>query len=454
MDLLNSFLSHIAAENLVTRADRLLLAVSGGLDSVVLGDLCARSGFDFAIAHCNFQLRGEESNRDEFFVRDFAAKLNKEIRVIKFETGKYADQKRISIQVAARELRYAWFLEILQEWKSASDGLDKPGYVLTAHHLDDNIETLLMNFFKGTGISGLHGIPPKKGHIVRPLLFARKQELEKYAIANKLSWVEDSSNNLDKYARNYLRHKIIPALTEGYPNLVNSLAENIGRFKDVEILYQQSIALHKKQLLEKKGSEIHIPVLKLKKASPRDAIIYEIIKDYDFSPHQLTNFLELLDSESGKYIQSASHRIIKNRKWLIIAPNDPQQSEHLVINEPGSYMFVNGELIITPDPGSVQALGMQNLKQGVEILDADKVCYPLLLRKWRAGDYFYPLGMNKKKKLARFFIDSKLSKTDKEKIWILECNKKIILILGLRIDDRFKISPQTKNILNIEVRMT
>jgi tRNA(Ile)-lysidine synthase len=454
MDLLNSFLSHLASENLVTRSDRLLLAVSGGLDSVVLCDLCERSGFDFVIVHCNFQLRGQESDRDESFVRNLAARLKREIQVIKFETGKYADEKKISIQVAARELRYAWFKEILQEWKSSSAELNKPAYVVTAHHLDDNVETLLMNFFKGTGIGGLHGIPQKKGYIIRPLLFARKQELEEYALANKLTWVEDSSNNSDQYTRNYLRHKIIPVLREGYPNLVNTLAENIGRFKEVEILYQQSIALHKKELLEKKGSEIHIPVLKLKKTSPRNTIAYEIIKDYNFSPDQVRDFLGLLESESGKYIQSVSHRIIKNRKWLIIAPNDPQQSVHVVINEPGSYRFVNGELIIREDPAPLQTPDVKNIKKGAEVLDADKVCFPLLLRKWRAGDYFYPLGMTKKKKLARFFIDNKLSRIDKEKIWVMESNKKIVMILGLRIDDRFKISKQTKNILNIEVRMT
>jgi tRNA(Ile)-lysidine synthase len=458
--LSEKFNEFILKENLFSAKDKLILAVSGGVDSVVLCELCYQCNFDFIIAHCNFQLRGEESIRDENFVKNIAKKYNKEIRVKKFDTEKYATENKVSIQVAARELRYAWFNEIVNSELSMANNKTTDAsihhspftiHILTAHHLNDSIETLLMNFFKGTGITGLHGILAKQEKIIRPLLFAKKEELKKFAGENKLQWVEDSSNELDKYSRNYLRNKIIPSLTEIYPKLVDNLANNINRFKEIEILYQQSIDQHKKNLLEKKGKEIHIPVLKLKKTIPLSTVIFEIIKKYEFSPAQVNDVINLLNSESGKYIQSSTHRIIKNRNWLIISPNNFQESDHIIIEGGGRWSFGNGEL-------HIQLLETTNFKLRTENtianLNADKISFPLLLRKWKQGDYFYPLGMHKKKKLSRFFIDNKLSKTDKEKIMVLEMNKKIIWIIGMRIDDRFKIIPQTKNILNIEVRMT
>jgi tRNA(Ile)-lysidine synthase len=466
MTLPKSFKEFITEQDLFHTKDKLLLAISGGIDSVVLCELCYQAGFDFVIAHCNFQLRGDESERDENFVRSLAKKYNKEIFVKKFDTENYAAEHKVSIQGAARELRYAWFEEIVNGQSSMVNGeksvennknLSSPIHhspfsihIVTAHHLNDSIETLLMNFFKGTGITGLHGILPKQGKIIRPLLFAKKEELKTFAEENNLKWLEDSSNESDKYSRNFLRHNIIPALTEIYPNLTDNLANNIERFKEIEILYHQSIDQHKKNLLEKKGNEIHIPVLKLKKTIPLNTIVYEIIKDHSFSPHQVDEAINLLESESGKFIQSSTHRIIKNRNWIIIAPNDSERSEHIIIESVGRWPMTGGELHLQVFQTTNYKLQTEN---NIASLDADKISFPLLLRKWKQGDYFYPLGMHKKKKLARFFIDNKLSKTDKEKIWILESNKKIAWIIGMRIDDRFKITPQTKNVLNIEMRM-
>ncbi len=442
------FKEFIEEEYLFSPKDKLLLAVSGGVDSVVLCELCFRSGFDFIIAHCNFQLRGKESVRDEIFVKSLAEKYQKEILIKKFETEKYAAENKVSIQVAARELRYIWFNELVNDRSSM---VNSKHQILTAHHLDDNIETLLMNFFKGTGIKGLRAMLPHQGKIIRPLLFAKKEELKQFAEENDLHWVEDSSNEADKYARNYIRHKIIPAISEIYPDAINNLADNISRFRDIEILYQQSIEQHKKDLIEKKGNEIHIPILKLKKTSPLQTIVYEIIKDHGFSSPQVEEVISLLESESGKYIHSPTHRIIKNRNWLIIAPNDHLQAENIIIDGVGRWLFADGELSIQKLPAINHQLQTANFSADI---DADKVPFPLILRKWKQGDYFYPLGMKKKKKLGRFFIDNKLSKTEKEKIRVLEMNKKIVWILGLRIDDRFKITPQTKDVLKIEVRMT
>ena len=443
MHLLLAFKKYIQLNNLFHPKDKLLLAVSGGVDSVVLCELCKQAGFDFVIAHCNFQLRGEESERDELFVKELGVKYNVEVIVRKFDTTDYAKNNKISIQVAARELRYNWFAELL----TPGSRLTTPGYLLTAHHLDDNIETMLMNFFKGTGIAGLRGILPKQGKIIRPLLFARREEILAFAKENKLNWVEDSSNESDKYSRNYIRHQVIPVIEEIYPGAENNLAENLQRFRDIENLYQQSIAIHKKKLCEQKGNEIHIPVLKLKKTEAIHSIVYEIIKEFGFHSSQVNEVVNLLDSESGKYTASSTHRIIKNRNWLIIAPVVAVQADNILIEEVDKRIeFAMGNLqfqqLITRD-------SQLETHHSIAQIDFKEIKFPLLLRKWKTGDYFYPLGMKKKKKLARFFIDQKLSKTEKEKIWVLESNKKIIWIVGYRIDDRFKITGQTKDILKI-----
>ncbi len=457
MNLLKKFTDFIKKENLFQPKDKLLLAVSGGVDSVVLCELCKQTGFDFVIAHCNFQLRGEESKRDEQFVRELTKKYNVEIFVKKFDTEKYAEENKLSIQVAARELRYEWFNQIVNGQLSMVNG--HAGFIhhspltihhiLTAHHANDNIETLLINFFKGTGISGLRGILPKHGNIIRPLLFAKKEELIEFAKENNLSYVEDSSNVSDKYTRNYFRNQLIPSVQKVFPQVEDNLLNNIQRFKDIETLYQQSIELHKKKLLEKKGEEIHIPVLKLFKSDPLPTIVYEIIKDFGFTSNQTEDVIKLLNSDSGKYVQSHTHKIIKNRNWLIITSSLTTVAENILIEEEDKVVeFLNDKL----EMKQISAAGYKlSGSESIAQLDSDEIKFPLLLRKWKQGDYFYPLGMKKKKKLSRFFIDQKLSLTEKENIWVLEMNKKIIWIVGKRIDERFKITPKTKNILKISL---
>jgi tRNA(Ile)-lysidine synthase len=436
-----------------------VIAVSGGVDSVVLCELCKQANFPFEIAHCNFQLRGEESERDETFARSLAKKYDVKIFVIKFNTKEYATQNKVSIQVAARELRYNWFEELLtagdQQPNTAGqqqtpDIKHRASYLLTAHHANDNIETLLMNFFKGTGIKGLQGILPRQGNIIRPLLFAKKEEILQFAKENNLSFVEDSSNSSDKYTRNYFRHQLIPAIQKFFPQVQENLFNNIDRYREIEVLYSQSVFLHKKKLLEIKGNEIHIPVLKLLKAEPLKTIIYEIIKDYGFTAHQTGEVLSLLKSGSGKYISSSTHKIIRNRDWLIIAPVNTLEAHHIVINEEDKEIdFEEGKLRIKNYELKMEKPPCSDF---IATLDADNINFPLLLRRWEQGDYFYPLGMLHKKKLSKFFIDQKLSVNDKEKIWVIESNKKIIWIVGKRIDDRFKITDKTKKILSIELR--
>ena len=455
----------------------LVLAVSGGIDSVVLTDLVYKAGFNFTIAHCNFKLRGEESERDETFVRTLALQYNKPIIVQAFNTKEYALQHKISIQEAARKLRYDWFEELVS--KEVSRQITDNGeqmtvdrltddsvkattvnfqlssvisLVATAHHANDNVETLLINFFRGTGISGLHGILPKQKNLIRPLLFAKREEIKQYAFDNTLSWVEDSSNASDKYTRNFFRQHIIPAVKEVYVNAEDNLLQNIQRFTEAEILYNEAIALHKKKLLEAKGNEVHIPVLKLHKSKPLNTIIWEIIKDYHFTAPQTVEVKKLLDAENGKYVASATHRIIKNRNWLIIAPVHTEAAAHILIEkEDQQVVYENGMLSFKR-----QAINSRQPAASpvIATLDAAHIQFPLMLRKWSQGDYFYPLGMKKKKKLSKFLIDLKLSKTDKEKVWVLEMNKKILWVIGYRIDDRFKLAPSTKNSLLVQLHQS
>ncbi len=438
MNLLQRFKKYVREEILFREKDRLLVAVSGGIDSVVLSELCHQAGYDFAIAHCNFQLRDADSERDEIFVRELAGKYNVQFHVVKFETNAFASEKRISTQEAARELRYNWFEKI-----RVAEGYQ---YTLTAHHADDNIETVLMNFFRGTGIKGVRGIESKHGFIIRPLLFARRSELEEFLTENRLDYVSDFTNLKDDYTRNYFRNKVIPFIEKSFPEVNENILANISRFNEVEMLYQQAMDVHKKKLLEFKGSEVHIPVLKLKKADPLHSIVYEIIKEYGFNSPQTDEVIGILDSESGKYVQSPSHRIIKNRSWLIIAPNEAVESEITIIDGIGNWQWAMGNLNLE----IISALDFKHSSSNnVANVDAGEIKFPLMVRKWKQGDYFYPLGMKKKKKLSRFFIDQKLSKTDKEKVWVIEMNKKIVWIVGHRIDDRFKITDRTKTILRI-----
>lgn len=446
MTLIEKFISNNNTQHLFQKKDRLCIAVSGGADSVVLCELCHLAGFKFEIAHCNFQLRGGESERDEKFVRSLGEKYLTDVFVERFDTNTYAEKKKISIQVAARELRYAWFDELMRD---ASNLKLQTSYLLTAHHANDNIETVMMNFFKGTGITGLRGILPKQGNIIRPLLFAKKEEILSFIEENKLSYVEDSSNSSDKYTRNYFRHQLIPSVQKVFPQVEDNLINNIERFRETDLLFQQSIGLIKKKLLERQGNEVHIPVFKLLKLMPLKTIVYEVIKDFGFTAHQTDEVIGLLKSESGKYTSSSTHKIIKNRNWLIIAPINTLQAGHILIEKNAREVeFEMGKLKFKLYPNGDHKLPVS---KDMAAIDLDQIVFPLLLRKWRQGDYFYPLGMQKKKKLSRFFIDQKLSITDKEKIWVLESNKKIIWIIGQRIDDRVKISQSTKNILELRV---
>jgi tRNA(Ile)-lysidine synthase len=453
LDLQKHFTEYIQQNQLFQPADRLLLAVSGGADSLVLAWLIKKAGYAFGIAHCNFQLRGEESSRDEAFVTEIAKTLEVPLFVKRFETRDYAEEKKISIQVAARELRYEWFKEILEK-------KDQPvlqggiiheqapfQFIVTAHHRDDNIETVLMNFCKGTGIRGLKGMLPRQDKIVRPLLFAAKEEILVFAQNHQLSWIEDSSNEEIKYTRNYFRKVVIPAIEKIYPHVQENVANSINRFQDTADLYNQAVARHKKRLLETKGNMVQVPVLKLLKSSPRHTLIYEIIKNFGFTPQQVAEVEKLLTSESGKYCASSTHRILRNRAWLLITSLEASDEQVALLDkEDASTFFDQKVLQLNWLKDSEIKISTNN---SLAVLDASEIRFPLIIRKWKAGDYFYPLGMKKKKKLSRFFIDQRLSLVEKEKVWVVESSKKIVWVIGLRIDDRFKVTDTTRQAIQL-----
>ncbi len=439
MNLLENFKAYTKEQDLFKPKDQLLLAVSGGVDSVVLCELCSRAGVNFAIAHCNFQLREADSKRDEIFVAALAANYGVPLYVTTFDTVVIAKTQKKSIEETARDLRYAWF-ETLRKQHHYS-------CIVTAHHANDNIETVLMNFFRGTGIKGLHGILPKQGHIVRPLLFAGKKDLEDFATANKLQFVTDHTNAHNEFTRNYFRNELIPSIKKVFPAVEENMLKNISRLGEAEQLYHQAISIHKKKLLETRGNEIHIPVLKLLQVTPLPSIVYEIIKEYNFTAAQTNEVIALLKSESGKYVKSATHRILKNRNWLIISADEAAALQNIVIEQTDTtVLYGENKMLIEVST----SLGIDRSASTAQF-DIAVIKFPLLLRKWKQGDYFYPLGMKKKKKLSRFLIDQKLPLTQKEKVWVLEMNKKIIWVVGMRIDDRFKITAQTKSVLRISI---
>lgn len=442
MNLPEQFKINIAKEDLFHPKDTLLIAVSGGLDSVVLCELCRQSGYDFSIAHCNFTLRGGESDRDEQFVKKLAQQYGVEYFTKIFDTIAIARERKTGIEETARELRYEWFSELTG---------DQFAYVLTAHHADDNVETILMNFFRGTGIDGMRGIMPKRGKLIRPLLFARRQDLELFAQQNNLAFVTDSTNADNNYTRNFFRNELLPSIEKVFPEVRQNIINNARRNRGVAALYKEALQHYAQKLLHIKGNEVHIPVLKLAKTKPIMTVTYELTRQYGFTPNQLEDIVNLLGADNGKYVQSPTHRVIRNRKWLIIAPNQNAAAQHILVeNDQVKVEFGKGELLVRKMPWNID--NKINTQNDIVQVDAAVVQFPLLLRKWKQGDYFYPLGMRKKKKLSRFFIDNKLSLTEKEQVWVLESNKKIIWVLGMRIDDRFKIQPSTTSVIEFRIK--
>ena len=437
--MLQEFQKYISEKTLFSKTDKILLTVSGGLDSVVMCDLFHKAGFKFGIAHCNFKLREAESEGDELFVASLAKRYKTKFHSKSFNTYAYAKEKNISIQMAARDLRYTWFEEIRKK--------EKYKYIATAHHRDDQVETLLINIVRGTGIAGLHGIAPKQKQLIRPLLFGNREQIEKYARENDLLHREDSSNASDKYVRNKIRHHVVPVLKEINPYLEAGIAQTVERLREAEEIYLQAIEEKKKKLLSVNKKEARLPVKEIKKL-PK-GFLYGILSDYNFNAEVVNEIQEALDGASGKQFFSATHRLIKDREQLIVTKKNESLSRQVKI-------YKQTKQITSPFKMTIrQAERNKNFSiprsGNVGCFDAALIKYPLVLRNWKEGDHFFPLGMKGKKKLSDFFIDHKFSIADKESAWLLLSGKDIIWIVGHRIDERYKISAATKRLFICEV---
>ena len=434
-------MQYATRHRLLNVSSKVLAAVSGGIDSMVMLRLLHDAGVKTVAAHCNFGLRGNESNLDEDFVKTEAEKLDIPCRVERFDTSAYAVQNGLSIQMAARELRYRWFNEL-----AAHENFDA---IAIAHNRDDRIETLFINLARGTAIHGLTGIKPQNGKIIRPLLFASRKEIEMYARKRGVDFREDSSNTTDKYARNYIRHHLLPGLEKFFPGLRQAVERDMDYFAAIESLYNESVERFKNQLVTTKDDLVYIDLQGLIQSPSPDTLLYEILKPYGFPNSAASEILEVRKHSSGRQFFSNTHRLVHDRQSLILQKTDHNTKSEYLIDEQTLSMDVPIRLKIdkfnnysgfTPDPSP-----------DIACLDGDKLQFPLLLRKWKHGDMFHPLGMKNMKKLSDFFIDAKLSLIEKERCRIMISGGQIAWIVGLRIDDRFKITDETKKIVRFQV---
>jgi len=439
--MLTEFKAYIKSTALFQLSDTILLAVSGGIDSVAMVDLFQRSGYNYAVAHSNFGLRNKESDEDEAFVRELAERNGVSFFVKHFETKRYAEEQKISIQMAARELRYSWFDELLAEQGFA--------FVATAHHLDDQAETFFINLLRGTGISGLHGILPKQGKVIRPLMFATREQIMEFALNEKLVWKEDSSNKSRKYLRNKLRMDVLPELAKIDRQFSRKLDETISHLRDMETIFNHHVAGVAEDMVQHTNQGDLISIDWVYEYEPHDTWLFELLKPYGFGFPVVKEIVRSLDGFSGKIFYSPSHRLLRDRENLIIQPrliikSDSEDTDKQYIAQ-GTTRFSGAlELIFT------ETEDIKNLKFGdaeIAYLDFDKLSFPLVLRKWEKGDWFIPFGNKGRKKLSDFFVDHKLSLADKENIWLLTSGKDIAWIIGLRIDNRFRITSQTHKVL-------
>jgi len=440
--MLNRFQKYISDNLLFDKKDKLLLAVSGGIDSVVMMELFSASGFDFAIAHCNFKLRGEESDKDELFVKGLAKEKKAKYFVKEFDTREFAEKNKLSIQMAARQLRYDWFESLIEK--------EGYSYYASAHHHDDQIETFFINLFRGTGISGLHGIKPKQGKLIRPLLFANRNDIETYATKNEIAFREDSSNKKTDYLRNNIRHNLIPGFQKIKPDFSDVMNQNILRFSQAEQIYRKEIEAQKKKIILIENKLVKIDIAQLEKLEPLETYLYEFLIPFGFSNSSTVDIIDSLSSESGKKFFSDSHVLIRDRDYLLIRKKNNNQGEFNMEYE----IFLEDHFIFEPIKlrlGKFEISHDFSFSDDEKIasLDFDKLTFPLIVRKWKEGDYFFPLGMNNKKLLSNFFIDNKFSLFEKEDTWLLISDDNIVWVIGHRIDNRFKVDKSTKNIFQI-----
>ena len=439
--MVEQFLKYIHSEELFHSSQRILLAVSGGADSMLMLHLFTNAGFSVAVAHCNFGLRGSESDGDEQFVSDYCDKHNLAFYVKHFNTQDYALEKGISIEMAARDLRYSWFDALLKK-----HGLD---LLATAHHQDDVIETFLINLSRGSGIKGLSGIQPKSGKIIRPMLFTSRTEILDYCHRLKIDFRTDSSNMDTVYKRNLIRQEILPLLEQVNPAFRKNAMKTIGTLHETGQLFQQRMSEIRGFVYSEDDQGVMIHIEKLLTLSPLRTILFELIREFGFQIEQIEDIIDSLSKESGRKFFSDEYRLIKDREYLLISPFKSKLTQVFYLEE-------DCHKISFPVHLSLEKLERTadfrfSTHPDVVDLDLDRLVFPLILRHWQEGEYFQPLGMTGLKKLSDFFIDEKYSIPEKENTWILASGNQVIWIVGKRLDDRFKITTKTKRILRIRM---
>lgn len=443
--MLNRFLTFINEQQLLKPHQKTLLTVSGGIDSMVLATLFWQAKLPFEIAHCNFGLRAEESDGDEFFVKQWAQEHHIQCFTKRFDTAQFANSKGISIQMAARELRYEWFNELRQ-----TQGFD---WIATAHHQNDVVETVLFNLVRGTGIAGLHGIRPKSGVIIRPLLFMNRIEIEAFSVDNQVLWREDSSNVTNHYHRNLLRNQVIPILKEINPNLEKTLMQTVEKLAATEVVFEEAIE-QSRQAVWQENEAVFIDFQVLSTMTVPTLRLFELVKKFGFNYHQCQEIVASIDAQSGKHFESSTHTLVRDRQFLILKErllDTPETSveiwEHQQEVQVGTMLLKMS--ILTAKEWSEQTL---QSNQWTAYFAVDELTYPLLVRKWQQGDWFCPFGMGgKRKKISDLLIDKKISILEKEKVLVLSSNEQIMWVIGLRTDERFKVSAQTQRILEVKI---
>ncbi len=438
--MLKLFQAHIARHRLCKATDKILLAVSGGLDSMVMLQLFHAAGYSIAAAHCNFQLRGAESEGDEEFVKERCTHLKVPFYNKRFDTNNYAWENSLSIQLAARELRYTWFEELLTK--------EKFDALATAHHLNDSLETVLINLCRGTGIEGLAGIPLEHGFIIRPMLFASREEIEAYARAEKITWREDGSNLTDDYQRNFIRHQIIPKLKEINPSLEHTFFSTLEKVRGGAELMKEGHNQLEKSFVRKVDGKTVIKKEAFQLFHYPAPVLWEMIKHFGFNIEQSEEIIQSIHSQPGKKFLTPTYQLIIDRESLIISLRQQlwEQTEiradqkHAMLG-PWNLYLKEGEVILTSNKSEA-------------VLDLERLHFPLRWRKWKPGDTFYPLGMEHHKKISDFLIDQKISMTDKEVVTVLESNGEIAWVAGHRVDNRFKITAQTKRAMSFQITLS
>ncbi|WP_435261361.1 tRNA lysidine(34) synthetase TilS [Tenacibaculum sp. nBUS_03] len=437
--MIKKFKQHLILNFPFLEGKKILVAISGGVDSVVLTYLLKKLNYNIYLAHCNFQLRGNESDLDEEFIKNLGEKFNLETFTIKFSTQEYQNNNKLSIQLAARELRYNWFYKLLKE--------QKIDYIVTAHHSNDNLETFIINLTRGTGLEGFTGIPPINGKTIRPLLKFSREEILQYAKLNSIVWREDASNTEIKYTRNKIRHNIIPILKEINPNLINSFNNTSNFLQQSQQIINDTIEQKSLEIISYDGEIKKFDIKKIKELSNPKAYLYYLLKKYGFT--EWNDVFNLIYAQTGKLLTTKSHTLLKDRDFLLLLPSNKftntenQQvtinSSDLKVSYPVNLLFKNVQETTSLDKNTIY-------------VDKNSLNYPLTLRKWNDGDFFYPKGMLGKKKISKYFKDEKISLIEKQNIWILCSGKnEIIWILGKRQDRRFLPSDNTINILQISI---